>query len=194
MVERLVLVIFGLSTLVGMVITAYHCSSFWQDFLPNFFSDLLVGVLIAGFVSWLLSRTKKVAARVTAQASPIDESTLNLGFSVQNTGRVSFRADEIYWHVFVDDKLDVREVEGTLDQLETPLVGRVFKHYRGLLKSPAFVGRGTALFSLKVELPQNDQYDLYYFLSTAHGLFPKGLKTGLFSSKRHCNLWHPVVV
>lgn len=176
MVEWLVLVILVISALVGIGIIARHYASFWENFWPNFFSDLFVGTLIVWFVSWLLSRTKKVEAEVTARASPVNESTLNLRFSVENTGRVSFRTDEIYWHVLVDDRLRVEEVNGTSEPVETTLMGRSFKHFRGLLGSPAFIGRRTDLFSLKVKLPQENEHDLYYFLSTTHGLFPKSVK------------------
>ena len=51
--------------------------------------------------------------------------------------------------------------------------GSPFLSFQGLLDAPAFPGRKTKLFTIKVGTPESAQYVIYYRLSTAHGLFPK---------------------
>jgi hypothetical protein len=140
----------------------------------------------------VLSRSKKVDAKVFVSVSALKESTFKLTFSVKNTGRISFASKEIYWHVLVDRKLYIAppslDQDGlTVDMIEeasttpipiiTTVKGKPFSHYKGLIDGPVFPSRQVKGLTVKVKAPSSGQHDLLYFLSTAHGLFPKSLKT-----------------
>jgi hypothetical protein len=171
-----VLVIVVVSIIVALVAKRRNPSSFehfWEDFWPNFFSDLVVGILIAVFLAWVLTAGEKVEAKVVLEMTSV-ESGIKMGFSVDNVGDVAFKADEIYWHVWVDNKLDIEE-RGDKAPKETVEVldDRTFLYFQSLLDGPVFPGRRTKLFTITVSPPESGQYVIYYLLSTVHGVFPK---------------------
>lgn len=174
MIELLVLSVLALLGLIGAMIVYYYDPSFLRDFWPNFFSDFFVGILIAGLVSWLLSRSKRVSAKISVDASPVDKSIFLLGFSIENNGRVSFNSDEIYWHVFIDGNLDmVGDLSCTVTR---PAEDGYHTYSEDLLRRPLFPGRTTNVLTVRVRAPRSGKYNIYYYLSTAHGLFPRGIK------------------
>jgi hypothetical protein len=151
---------------------------FWQDFWPNFLADFVVGVIIAAFISWILARINKRALRVSAFISNRQETTLDLTFFLENTGRVGFMAEEIYYHVLLSgDADDIEKVERD-DRLarESLNVGEeTFSYFKGLLHRPVFPGRRTELFTVRVKIKPG-QFDMYYYLSTAYGTYPKSYR------------------
>ena len=174
MKELLVLGVLALLGFVGAIIASYYDPSFLRDFLPNFFSDFFVGILIAGLVSWLLSRSKRVGVKMSVDTTYVGESIFLLIFSVENTGRVSFNSREIYWHVFIDGKLDM--IGDVSRALTRPAEDGYSTYSEDLITRPLFPGRRTNVLSVKVRAPRSGKYNIFYYLSTAHGLFPKGIK------------------
>jgi hypothetical protein len=169
---------------------------FWKNFWPSFWSnvaaDIIVGVLITGLISWVITRSKKVDAKVVLAVAALNESTLKLIFSVRNTGRIGFPSKEIYWHVFVNRELYIAppslNQDGlTLEMMEearvTPIPavavirGKQYSHYRGLIDGPVFPSRLVEVLTVKTKSVTSGQHDCLYYLPTAHGLFPKSLKT-----------------
>jgi hypothetical protein len=121
--------------------------------LAQFFSDVFVGVLIAGFVSWVLAKSKKYSAYISADAEYKDDSPLCLSFSVVNDGKEIFKTDEIYWHVFIEGLVSIDSVSGNNvqpDQLEVMIDNRLFHHFRALLNMPSFPGRPAELFNITI--------------------------------------------
>jgi hypothetical protein len=147
---------------------------FWEDFWPNYFSDLVVGILIAIFLGWVLTAGERIEAKVVLEKISRAESGVNIELVVENTGDVGFRADEIYWHVFIDNRLDIIEKGATVPEPTSIIIkGKPFLSFEELLHAPVFPGRKTRLLTMKVNVPEPGQYVIYYYLSTVHGLFPK---------------------
>jgi len=149
-------------------------TTFWPDFWANFWADLIVGIVIAGLISWVLSKARKVEARMCVRTERIDQSSLQLRFSIWNTGKISFRRDEIFWHALIDKKLKPQTPsDGATDEVIAD--ERRFVHVKGMLSSPVFPSRHTECFSVKVQADNVASGDLLYYLSTAHGMFPRSM-------------------
>src|SRR6266516_5504314 len=124
-------------------------SIFWQNFWPNFWADLLVGIVIAGLISWVFSKARKVEAKMSVRTEHVNESSIRLRFSVWNTGKISFRSEEVFWHALIDTKLKPQNPDvGTTDQLTVQ--DRSFMHIKGMLGGPVFPSRHTECFSVAV--------------------------------------------
>src|SRR6266487_5563203 len=142
-------------------------TTFWPDFWPNFWAnfwaDLIVGIVIAGLISWVLSKARKVEAKMSVRTERIDQSSLRLRFSIWNTGKVSFRREEIFWHALIDKKLKPqRPTDGATD--EVPVGEQRFVHVKGILSSPVFPSRQTECFSVTVQVDNVAPGDLLYYL------------------------------
>ena len=153
--------------------------AFWQDFWPgfwaNFVADLLVGIVIAGAISWLIAKSKKIDATVTGHLRAAGPD-FELRLSLRNTGKVSFKSQEIYFHILVNNTLGPTEREGkTIRSPATP-GDTEYSDFGGLLERPLFPGRTTDLCTLRLKSDNIGAKNLLYFLSTAYGFFPKGIK------------------
>ncbi len=197
MTELILLIVLALVGAITMLAIAHGDPSFFQNFWPNFFSDLFVGIAIAGFISWFLARSRKVAAEIIAIAKNPRGLELELEIAVQNTGRVSFNPQEVYSHLYLDKNLYILKVNGRPQQqgeFEKDETGS-FYYNRYMLPLPVFPSRSTTLFTLLVRAPKNGKYDIYWYLSTAHGMFPKRLrqdKQGVFDKETMGKLVIPV--
>jgi len=91
-------------------------TTFWQNFWPNFWAslsaDLLVGIVLAGLISWVIAKAKRPNAVIVVRPKKVDDSTMRVEISIRNTGRVSFKSEEIYYHVLVNSSLSPRELDG----------------------------------------------------------------------------------
>jgi len=150
-------------------------NSFWENFLANLFA----GSGIAGLVGWMWKRSKRVGLKLDVAAERLGDSEVRLTFSVDNSGEVSFKSGEIYWHVYIPDGVKINKYNGADRKSETvELFGKKFKSFRSLLSGPAFMRRQTGLFSLKIE-SYIEKQEIYYLFSTVHGEFPsRGTKSG----------------
>jgi hypothetical protein len=159
--------------------------TFWTNFWPSFWADFaanfIVGIILTMVIAWLWDKRKnKVDARILFQLRSLDEPlAAEFRFVLKNTGNVAFRENEIYWHVFIGEATPSDDLLAT--DPEPHLIGQVlidgknFVHYSGLLPAPAFPGRQLQLFSTYAILRTTDP-KFYYFLSTAHGYFPRDLE------------------
>ena len=167
-------------------------NTFWQNFWPSFWAEFcasfIVGIIITAAISWIIGRNKKVRAKVYSQKVRLDESSVRLSYYVRNTGNVSFKPREIYWHLFVEEEsyLDPHELSASLVEAMPELAkqrskiiinGKNFIHYCDLIDAPLFVGRNKGILTFDYAAERNKQFAQYYYLSTAYGLFPKDLET-----------------
>lgn len=147
---------------------------FWQNFWPNFFADffatLIVGVGITWLISWLAAKRRKIGVIMLAsvQRSP---GSLALEFKLANTGKVDFRENELYWHLWMAKRLEPDEHTHT----EEVSIGEPYVRFSALLKHPAFSGTLTVLITIPVKNEPVGDRELLYSLSTAYGMFPRNL-------------------
>jgi hypothetical protein len=165
-------------------------SDFAVNFWSNFWADLIVAIPIAGGIAWLTQWRKAASARIYCIARPQPDRTLvPLSFYISNTGQIAFRSEEIYWVVFASlpgPKLPV--LANDRSQYNTRLYASYSQRlswqrnlitvqtYRGILKTPLFHGRRLRLFTVDVEPDDLSKYKFWYYLSTPHGILPKGVK------------------
>lgn len=159
-----------------MNITPDFWINFWPNFLANFASDFLVGIVIVGVIAAILKKAKKIEAKVTARLEKGSDSRFKLLFALINSGKTHFKTQEVYYHVYVASSLSPSEYreETTKTFIKTEEGGYVV--FTGLLATPCFPGRSTALFDLLINPTDPQPNSVLYFLSTAHGVFPKGIK------------------
>jgi hypothetical protein len=153
-------------------------STFWKNFWPNFAADLIVGIIIAGLVSWLLKKLQKVEAQMRIRWKLASDEQLLLCFSVWNTGAINFRSEEIYWHILIEENFQSDSTQwGIVVKDRAEINGRYFVHYKDILKSPVFPSRYTDCFAVVIpEYKKVEKGNVRYFLSTAHGIFPRTTK------------------
>jgi hypothetical protein len=98
-----------------------------------------------------------------------------LEFFVYNSGNVILKAEEVFYTVVMESKLDpylVDDVPGmqradTIKKLELPM--------RGMLPSHAYPGAATLLCDVRVvATSEEDLGPIIFLLSTPYGLFPRG--------------------
>ena len=147
--------------------------SFWANFWPNFCSDLIVGTIIAGLVSWIYQRTRRADGKVVAMAVSSEQSTAQLSFSLRNTGGRVLEKDHVYYHVFINANLDPKASNSELCKPDAIIDGRTFIHFRGANNGPAFAGRDYHLFDAALMMGDNANMEAYYLLSTAYGMIPR---------------------
>lgn len=179
MTEIRILLVVVFIAVVGTILASNQNNTFFSNFWPNFFSDLFVGILVGGFISWALARSKRYDAQVTVDVSNTEKSDTRLQFSLKNIGQETFGSDEVYWHIFVDGDTEIIKLTYFGEkpgQLDTNLFNKRFHHFRDLLKKPTFPGRSTDLFYVTVRNINNNKINMYYILSTAHGMLPKNAK------------------
>ncbi len=128
---------------------------------------------------------RKVEAKVSVRTERINQSSIRVRFSVWNTGKISFRSEEVFWHVLIDKKVTPQNPDaGNTDELTVE--NRSFMHFKGMLDGPVFPNRHNDCFSLTVQTDKIAAGDFLYYLSTAYGVFPRTMKIsreGVFNFK-----------
>lgn len=189
------LITLAVAILSALAYATHHSLSpdakFWNDFWPNFWSDLIVGVIVATIISWAIAKSKRVEASIIANANEIqadvianeadtDGATHLIHFAVRNTCDHSLSSEGIYWHLFIERTcyIDIKAKELNTVQYEAvrEIDKHAFLHVSGLLSAPVYPKRYVEIAEVRVRAPRGRATDLRYFLSTAHGVFPKSLK------------------
>ena len=152
--------------------------NFWPNFWSSIAANFIVGVVIVGFISWVRARSKKIEARIFVDIVHLSETEYLLVSHLRNTGKVAFKSDEIYWNLFVDSELQLEEImvpeaEPNFAQTGIKIQDKLFHRFASLCSSPVFPGRQVEPIGLRVKASQIEKVRMYYFLSTAYGLFPK---------------------
>lgn len=161
---------------------------FWPGFWSNFWSTFVAGSILAPIIIEIYRRTKRLETRMIAahaeaelvkNEEPLGQSKRGVHFSVWNRFG---KFEGVYWHVFVEDKHYLRS-EAPLsdcvlksDKKTISIKGKAFRHIRGRLSSPVYVGTYTEVVYIILKAEANEEVDIYYYLSTAEGIFPKSVR------------------
>ena len=150
---------------------------FWYQFWPAFAANLVAGIavlLIAyAFIRWYRHPTLRVEAHLRGA----ETDQLEIEVMVRNLGRLNFSANEIYWHVFVDDRIQINKSTQEVELDKHEIAGNVVKHFRGSIDGALFPNRPWGAMRMVVTKPREGTLKLYYFISTAYGQFPRYLRS-----------------
>jgi hypothetical protein len=160
---------------------------FWQNFWPNFWADLIVGVVITGLISWIIRSMSKAEVRGTAEVTILDEASQRIKFAIRNTGRTKFEPNDVFWFVFMEIGFYSQQAIGfPIDNVErnfrqfyagtTDIGGKTFHAFKGMTNAPIFPDNYLHIATGDFDRHPRDNFIIYYFLKTAYGNFPKGLK------------------
>jgi hypothetical protein len=110
-----------------------------------------------------------------ASIAETPERTARLTLTVHNVGRLGFQPQDIYYHIYVSNpqKLTHETINQKLVPKELTIKGHSFLYFTDLLDRPVFPGRRTELFSLKRRTIDLANLEIYYYLSTSHGIYPR---------------------
>lgn len=160
-----------MATLLQMIGVA--SPTFLDNFWPNFWATVSAGTILSGLVTWLVSKAKRAKLEVSLEVASSTQGNYTLMFSVVNAGRVSFREQEIHWHVYFDERLSIKAPSKGWSQVGVK--GKPYWCFKGSLGLPCFSGSSTYFFEIPVNAKGIAILDLdyYYSLSTIHGFFPR---------------------
>jgi len=149
---------------------------FWNQFWPAFAANLVAGVVVLLIVYAFLQWYRHPS--LTVEAIPRGGAPGRFEFEVmlRNRGKLNFAANEIYWHVFTDSRIEILEATQNAESDHSEISGTLMKHFRGAIDGPLFPNRPWGCLRLWVNTPEQGAFKLHYFISTAHGQFPKYLR------------------
>lgn len=149
---------------------------FWYQFWPAFVANLIAGLVVLLVAYAFLRWYRHPALQVEAVLRGSGAEQFEFEVVLRNRGRLNFAANEIYWHIFVDEGIDVlvSTQEAEIDKQE--VAGRVMKHFRGSVDGALFPDRPWSLLRLTVQVPISGAFKLHYFISTAYGQYPTFLR------------------
>ena len=78
---------------------------FSMGFFQNFYSDIIVGIAIAYFITWYINKSKKIELEVFGVVKEEDD-LLNIDFNLINIGDVSFEPNKIYYNIIFVKKYE----------------------------------------------------------------------------------------
>jgi hypothetical protein len=164
-------------TIFGIFYTGSKIQNFYSDFLPNFFSDLLTGVIIVSLLSFLYSASNRPNLKIIHRYSPTTDSLTHLLiFQLRNIGNVPFKEKEVYWHILIENSIVEKINEDSLSKSIFTINGTTYNHYSNLYEGPVFIKRFNEILRLSIFKPADGHYNYFYYLSTPYGIFPKNTR------------------
>lgn len=154
----------------------HFTDEFWVNFWSSFWADLIVGVVIAGLISWVLAKRRKISASVWGTRRQLAPNDFELQLGIRNSGKVNFRENEIYAHVLVNNTLVPSVMVGTPRSAPVTIATKAYTDFVILVPIPCFPDRTTDVFSIRLKSPTIGERDLLFFLSTAYGFFPTNIQ------------------
>jgi hypothetical protein len=191
-------------------------NSFKQEFLPSFWpnlaAELIVGVGIVYGLNWVIERSRNIDAEILLEIVELDNGFRRLTFWITSTGDVAFRAQEMYWNLFVPEEVPIaglhpfnRNTTITSDGIAIAIVSQQrFQYISGMVTAPVFNGSNVSLFYTDippgVALPARTAF---YALSTVYGQVPRNVQrdtngqpilqslrlVGVFPRPRYAKRW-----
>jgi hypothetical protein len=159
--------------------------NFWPGFFGNLLSDFLISAVLLAFLPRILEKTRPAKLEIVASVVDFSPRVMIL-FYLKNVGKLDFRADEIYWHVFLEqDRFAFSDVRNNnknpMKYYEHHMIGdRPYVNFEGQLRAPIFPDRAMALFTMMVSSKLDElvidalkRGSLIYSLSTARGVYPR---------------------
>jgi hypothetical protein len=151
-------------------------NQFWTQFWPGFAANVAAGLVVICIAYLIIRFYRKAAVRVEAQSIKEDSEEIVTRISIRNVGRHIFGPNEVYWHIFVDDKLDIVQVHQEPELDKQLIGGNITKHFRGTIEGSLFPNRPWELLRIVTKKSHNCSGSLFYFVSTSEGVFPKYLR------------------
>jgi hypothetical protein len=161
---------------------------FWISFFPACLAEVIGGIVIIvgiGAVNrWLISRliTEKPQAKLVIEQTTDRPSPIRLNFWIANTGKISFRAQEVRWDLYVITPPGMAGIQ-PYNHFTTTEGGNLvqsgnatYMHYTGLLLTPVFSGVNLRLFYSHLPQGTDVASKIYYVLSTPYGQVPHKVK------------------
>ncbi len=158
------------------LVPAHASQEFWANFWPNFWADLVVGIVIAGGISWVLAKSKKIDASVSGTLRKISPTEFELQLAIKNSGKVNFKENEIFAHILVNNVLVPTILQGNPRPAPATLFQKSYSDFVYLMPLPCFPDRMTDLLSIRLQSSSIGEKDVLFFLSTAYGFFPRGIR------------------
>lgn len=150
--------------------------AFWYQFWPAFAANVIAGpavLLIAyAFIRWY----RRPSLQVEAHLRGARNSQLEFEVMLRSVGRLNFSTNEVYWHIFVDAGLQIEKMTQEMEPDMQEIAGHLVKHFSGSVAGALFPDRPWGLMRFIVTKPSNGTFNLYYFVSTAYGQFPRYLR------------------
>ena len=181
--------VFGISmfvvfvaSVVGAVCVSKGSAQFWEAFWPNLFADLFVALFFAVVVARLVSSSKVYRLEVDIGVRDEGDVVRLLAFGIRNCGTELFRAEEVYYHFWIDERLKPRLVAegndgGSMGSESVDIKGQKYREVLGLCKAPLFAQTTIYPINVRVWLPSEVRVDgtwkFHYMFSTSYGIIPQ---------------------
>ncbi|MEY2159608.1 MULTISPECIES: hypothetical protein [unclassified Rhodanobacter] len=126
--------------------------------------------------------------RIEALLKGENEESIEFEVLARNLGRLNFATNEIYWHIFVDDRIEIAASTQEPEFDKQIVAGNTMKHFSGAIDGALFPNRPWNLLRMTVKRPNANGLGLHYFISTAYGQFPIFLRRLNNGESRQQNL------
>ncbi len=162
----------------------------WSNFLGSLIADLIVGVLLVWLFTLITSLRTRPDADVVATISPSnppDDTLVGLTFWLRNKGRRKFDKGDLIWNIYIDrDHFVAPKPEpGSPESLNPtyltvidvlPVRGRPCSKYSQSTEFVSFPESTQTMLRLRVKKSPINRYNIYYYLMTSYGGFPRSAK------------------
>jgi hypothetical protein len=166
---------------VSNVPIIFASDDFWKSFWPNwwasFAADLIVGIFLAGLITWLIRKRQRVGLTMATTLRVMEGGGARADFSIVNEGNVVMRKDDVHYHIFVrENQIPVKVLNRLSHLRRTKFMGNMDVEIKGTLSSSVFPSRSTYVEDIETQSTEFELHDFLYYLSTASGIFPRTCK------------------
>lgn len=160
---------------------------FLSSVTSNFLADIFAAIVIALFIKSLTSLFDHPKLSLVVKQGPLysDEVVFTkrsdgdyeaiFHLAIKNSGNRTLMPSEGYWHLYFPNAAKLENIDGSENFSAT----HEQTHLRDLIRAPIFAnsffdfGPEYRLYLKKVSLEGNPSPEIYYFLQTSYGNFPK---------------------
>jgi len=156
--------------------------NFFFGFVQNVLSDVFLLILVIYLIPKTLNKPKKynLSINYIADYSKNHKESTNLILSLKNTGEEIYKAQEIFWEIFIPKDLLQKE-DITILTGKCPKSDELFRpmwKFSGENSSPLFIGQEVNIAKLKISINnlKGSSYGptkIYYKLLTISGNIPE---------------------
>lgn len=155
-----------------------NAANFWTQFWPAVAANFIAGLAVIFIAYILLRKYRQPRFHIFTVVRAESNDYIEFEVLIRNSGRWMVRGEELYWHIFLDSRLEVISATEAADPVKQDVNGQIMMHFGDIVASPIFSGRPQGLICLRIRRPLQSigKARLHYFLSTAYGLFPTYLQ------------------
>lgn len=152
---------------------------FRADFLANFYSDLLVGIVIVWLIKWHSEHAKRLDIQLIGFIESGDVEFEGIRFVLLNKGDIGFGEREIYYHLFFTKAYEKYLGRSEKPQKVKTVRGIILNKIDGLIDGPVYPKRSSEFTKISLTHAndidfENKQFSIQFLLSTPKGVIPKG--------------------